>query len=125
MNGARRTWVVFTDQTDFFVLRWLRRGFRHCWILTHDGTHWISLDPLADRMELIGHYHLEKSFDLPLWLHTQGHTVLSVPERREPPPRTLPLRWLSCVEITKHFLGIRAFWVITPYSLYRYIQKGK
>ena len=31
---------------------------------------------------------------------------------------------INCVEIVKSLLGIRAFWIWTPYQLYKYIKKG-
>ena len=32
------------------------------------------------------------------------------------------VRHFNCVEVTKALLGIRRFWVFTPYQLYRYLH---
>jgi hypothetical protein len=61
-------WVVFTGQTDMYWLRFFKPGFRHCFVLLHDGTHWLSVDPLSNYMDIAIHNHLPASFDLPLWL---------------------------------------------------------
>lgn len=35
----------------------------------------------------------------------------------------MPLRLYSCVESVKHILGIRAGFVLTPWQLYRHLNK--
>ena len=116
-----RAWVVFTGKTELKRLRWLKRGFRHCYLLFHDGRGWYSFDPLAHCTEFAVHSQLEAGFDLPLWLARRGLTV--VPAAIEtPPPRPAPLMPFTCVEAVKRLLGIRDRRVFTPWRLYRYLS---
>ncbi|KAF0139569.1 MAG: hypothetical protein FD153_922 [Rhodospirillaceae bacterium] len=39
--------VVFCDNTDLWWLRFLKRGFRHCFVALCDGRHWVTIDPLS------------------------------------------------------------------------------
>ena len=112
-----RAYIVFSGETD---LRWLRvilrPGFRHCFVLLHDGRHWISLDPLACHFEVCVD-PVSPDFDLPRWLTAQGCTV--VPARLERRQRkAAPAMIFSCVEAVKRVLGLHRRFIITPWQLY-------
>jgi hypothetical protein len=113
-------WVVFSDETDLPYLKILRHGFRHCYLLMSDGQKWFSVDPLS-HMTQIGFHSFTEPFNLPLWLKSQGHTVVKV-ALEEPKERTSPLMVMTCVETVKRVLGIQNRWLITPWQLYRHIQ---
>ena len=115
-------WVVFSDDTDLFRLRCLKRGFRHCYVLFSDGQKWCSLDPLSHMTE-IGFHQFSSEFNLPLWLKSQGYTVVQVP-MKDPKAAPAPLMFMSCVETIKRLLGIHNRWVITPWQLYRHLRKN-
>ena len=72
-HNLSRGWVVFSGETE---LVWLRRllkpGFRHCYLLLHDGHRWLSFDPLANHSEITVHHDIAGNFDLPRWLSTRG-----------------------------------------------------
>jgi hypothetical protein len=119
----QRVWVVFTDETEIAWLRLLRRGFRHCFVLIHDGRHWITLDPLSHRTEVVVQ-EMPPAFDLPGWLKSQGHVVLRV-RAQEPARKPAPLMLFSCVEAVKRVLGVRARLVLTPWQLYKFLQKPR
>lgn len=117
---ARRAWVVFSGRCDLFWLRFLRPGFRHCFIVLHDGAHWITLDPLSNFTELSVH-DLPESFDLPGWLARRGHRVVKAEIRRDL-PRPAPFMVFTCVEAVKRVLGIHRFFILTPWQLYRHLE---
>ncbi|MGB1077272.1 MAG: hypothetical protein ACPG05_03115 [Bdellovibrionales bacterium] len=114
-------WVVFSDETDLWRLRFLKRGFRHCYVLFADGDKWCSIDPLSHVTE-IGFHQFSTTFNLPLWLKSQGHVVVQV-SMKEAAARPAPLMLMSCVEAVKRLLGIHNRWVITPWQLYRHLLK--
>lgn len=117
---APRAWVVFSGQTDLPWLRWLRPGFRHCFIVMHDGTHWMTVDPMLHRMEILVHRDLPRDFDLPRWLEKRGQTVIAAAidvTRRRP----APWRPFTCVEAVKRILGLHARFVLTPWQLYSHL----
>ena len=119
--AAQKAWVVFSGQTDLPWLRFLKPGFRHCYVLLNDGEHWISLDPLSCHTEIMVH-HLAPDFDLPAWLRKRNLRVV----RADITPQTVQAPWsvYSCVEAVKRILGLHDFWVMTPYQLYRRLTHG-
>lgn len=114
--------VVFVDDTQVKWLRWLHRGFRHCFIVVRSGRHWIACDPLCHYTalavlppchpaELISHFR------------QRGHSVIAT-TTRNPPPSLAPVRPFTCVEVVKRVLGLRAPWIFTPWQLFRHLSRG-
>lgn len=118
---ARTIWVAFSDETDLPFLRFLRRGFRHCFVVIYDGGHWISCDPLAHYTEL-ALVDVPETFDLLGWLRGQGMILVQVP-LMPLCPRVLPPMIFTCVEAVKRIIGLRAWWVFTPWQLYRALAR--
>ena len=117
----QRLWVVFTGQTDLRWVFWLKRGFRHCFVVMHNGSCWVSLDPLASHIEVMVQ-DIPADFDLPQWLKSQGHEVMEAsPARHDRPAPVMPL---TCVEFVKRILGVHKRFIFTPWQLYRYLQSG-
>lgn len=118
----QKVWVVFSDQTDIRWLKILKRGYRHCFVLIHDGMRWITLDPLSHRMEVVAH-DTPHDFDLPSWLSGQGFVVVRSRINEDDRPTPAPLMPFTCVEAVKRFLGIRSRFIITPWQLCEYLQR--
>ena len=112
--------VVFADHAGCAWLRFLRRGFRHCFVVLRAGSVWLACEPLKDRIEL-DVLRLPPEFDLAAFYGAQGHRVL---QGRRPPPRPrrpfVPAP-LTCVTVVKRLLGIHAPWVWTPWQLYAHL----
>ncbi|MCB1556899.1 MAG: hypothetical protein KDJ15_06255 [Alphaproteobacteria bacterium] len=127
-QGYQRAWAVFSGQTD---LRWLRlllrSGFRHCFVVIHDGARWILIDPLASYTD-IAVQPVAPDFDLPGWLAARGYRVVPAPLCRNC-RKQAPAMIYSCVEAVKRVLGVHKRGIVTPWQLYRYLteqnrQKG-
>ena len=121
MTGAAARFdalVVFTGEAEMRWLRLLKPGFRHCFVLLRRGGVWVELQPLAHCLRVSaggGDPAGEAFFSLAA---ARGWTV--IPARcRAPAPRLAPIRPLTCVEVVKRALGLRAPGVWTPWSLYR------
>ena len=116
-------WVAFTDQTDLAFLKILKRGFRHCFVLVHDGMRWISFDPLAGHTELMSYPELGAEFDFPAHLRRTGHTMVKVKnvQQDHKPSRMAPVMIHTCVEAVKRLIGVRGFFILTPWQLYRHL----
>lgn len=114
---APAAWVVFSDAPGMPLLRWLPRGFRHCFVLLNDGRHWIAVDPLAACTE-VEVLPLPAEADVPGWYRERGHAVVRAAVRREA-RRPAPLGPFTCVEAVKRVLGLRAPLVVTPGQLHR------
>ncbi len=117
---SQKAWIVFTNQTDLPWLKIFKQGFRHCFVLIHDGKSWISIDPMANYMEVVSH-DLPEDFDLPEWLEQHGHSVIPAKLTRNI-KRSAPIMIFTCVEACKRILGIHKLTILTPWQLYRYLE---
>lgn len=121
-KAHQNAWVVFTGETDWPWLRWLRAGFRHCFIIVNDGERWLSLDPLLNHTELQIYHHLPADFDLPEWLRSRGLRVMpALVDRRN--RRPAPMMLFTCVEAVKRVIGLHSRMILTPWQLYRHLEK--
>ncbi|MDG4574803.1 MAG: hypothetical protein P9C36_05865 [Defluviicoccus sp.] len=111
--------VVFTGMTGIRWLKALRAGFRHCFVVVFQGDTAIVCDPLSNQM-LLGSVRPATPAVVADWYCERGFTVVAT-EIREAPRRGARLRPLTCVEIVKRVLGIRAPFVLTPWQLYRHL----
>lgn len=121
MAEGQNAWVVFSGQTEISWLRFLKPGFRHCYVLLNDGERWTSIDPLSHVTEISVHHHVPVDFDLPGWLEARGNRVLKAPVRRDI-TRAAPFMLFTCVEAVKRVLGIHNRGVFTPWQLYRHLK---
>ena len=121
-HERQNAWVVFSGETDLPWLRFLRPGFRHCFVLLNDGRHWLSCDPLANKTEITVH-HVPADFDLPEWLSQRGQRVVRASVRAAP-RRCAPPMPFTCVEAVKRILGLHDRWIMTPWQLYRHLVVG-
>ncbi|PZQ48702.1 MAG: hypothetical protein DI551_01055 [Micavibrio aeruginosavorus] len=121
INEGQNAWVVFSGQTEISWLKFLKPGFRHCYVLLNDGERWTSLDPLSHVTEVSVHHHVPADFDLPGWLRTRGNRVVAAPMRRDV-AKAAPFMLFTCVEAVKRVLGIHKRGVITPWQLYQHLK---
>ena len=117
----RRAFVAFGGQTDLPWLRFLKPGFRHCFLVVEASDCWVVYEPLSHRTEMsviqAGH-----GFDPAAWLRHFNYTVL--PPVIETPPRTAaPWGPFTCVEAVKRVLGVRDSFVLTPWRLYEFLRE--
>ena len=111
-----RALVVFTGSSDLKRLRWLRRGFRHCFVAVSTASGWVIYDPLSHQTDL-GIVHGFSADELAGWYLNSGMRVIET-RVRAAPCRPAPLRPYTCVEAVKRVLGLHAPWVVTPWQLY-------
>lgn len=126
-DGAWGEWsrgvVVFADATDLWWLRLLRPGFRHCFVALAFPAGWVVVDPLSHRTG-VAHFPISQEFDLAQWYRERGLTVVTV-KNISTEKRIAPVLPYSCVESVKRILGIRATCVLTPWGLYRHLNKTR
>ena len=121
-SNHQTAWIIFTGKTDIWWLRFLKSGYRHCFIILNDGRRWMSIDPLAPYTDIQVYYHITPDFNLPNWLKEQGHTTLlcAVNKTHQKPA---PFMLYTCVESVKRILGLHCWRIITPWQLYKHLQK--
>ena len=117
----QNAWVAFTGKTDIWWLRFLKKNYRHCFVVLNDSKLWMSIDPLAPYTNIQIYDHIKSDFDLPDWLRGQGYEVVSA-RLNKTHKRPAPLMFYSCVESVKRIWGLHAWHVITPWQLYKYLK---
>jgi hypothetical protein len=112
------TIVVFTDQRQVRWLRWLRPGFRHCFVVVADDAgEWVACDWLMGR--LVFHvYGPQAPDDLVRRFLAEGHRVAALRRPRRRPSGCGWLRPMSCVEVVKQAVGLGGVRPLTPFGLW-------
>jgi hypothetical protein len=114
-------YLIYEDrQPGLWWQKFLKKGYKHVFAVRYDGFFWIKMDLT------IGYLDIEV---LPIHDRATISTVLKgqnvnyqyVEAWRKPRYRSIFAPW-SCVEAMKAMLGIRAWWVLTPYQLYKYCE---
>ena len=115
--------VVFSGAADLWWLRFLRPGFRHCFVALRFADGWVVVNTMAHQTE-VGLYPDAQPVSVARHYRARGMTVVACPVR--PAPRR-PLSWrpFTCVETAKRLLGLDAPWVLTPWQLYKHINHKK
>lgn len=113
-----RAIVVFTDGVGFRS-KLLKSGFGHCFCLVDDGQRWVMID--ADQGVPFIVASRESSFNVANWYRSYGHKVIETHQRKVAP--IAPLAVANCVGMVKALLCIRAPFVLTPYQLYRHLER--
>ena len=113
--------VVFCDGEKPDWVRLLRPGFRHVFVALRDGPHWLTVDPLCQRME-VQVQPVPPDMDLAAWFRAHGMTVVPATiDRSGTAPA--PVAPFTCVEAVKRVLGLRDRFVLTPWQLYRRLTR--
>lgn len=121
-TNQNKYWVVFTGKTDIWWLKFLKKEFRHCFVLMNDGRQWISIDPLSAFTDIQTYAHIDCTYDLPQWLMGQGYHVINASiniHHIKPAPFML----FTCVEAIKRILGVHQRTILTPFQLYKFLSK--
>ncbi|WP_135079869.1 hypothetical protein [Terasakiella sp. SH-1] len=115
--------VVYSDNSGLWWLRFLRPGFRHCFIILETDRGHVWVDPMSHHLtiKVLEGYELT---GLISWYHEMGMRVQSV-EIAQERAQAFPWAPMSCVEVVKRLLGIRDCFVQTPWQLYQYIKRTK
>ncbi|MDD4556771.1 MAG: hypothetical protein PHE89_05560 [Alphaproteobacteria bacterium] len=116
-------YVVFIDETSLWWLRFLKKGFRHCYLLFQidEGMTWVEANPMSNRFFFCTYSFCEK-VDYIAELKKQMNCEIILQKVENVGLKIAPLSFFSCVEFVKRSLGIHSFWTITPYQLYKKLK---
>jgi len=117
--------VVFKDDKATGPWRWLtRRGFRHVLLIGYspEWRVWVVYDPLFNGtfLQIADDTTIDAVID---GFERQGAVMLQVTTRR-PAKVIWTLPPLYCVDLVKMVLGVSAWWVKTPFQLYRHLLRA-
>ena len=117
-------WFIIFEHGDmpYWWAKYLQSGFRHCWALRWDGFNWIAYHPR------LGHTDIEilpyGSYDdiENICIDTNCSVIIHAKVFRESNRIRSP--WptaVTCVEQIKALLGVRKWFLFTPYQLFKYL----
>lgn len=128
METSKKTtvdwFIIFTQsRCKMWLMKFLKKNFSHVYAAKKSpgGQFWIIVNPLLPFLscELL----LVDQYPHPRLFVENGAVILPVKAyiKNE-------ARWafcvFNCVEVVKALLGIKSFWVFTPWQLYKYLTKG-
>ncbi len=125
-NSGKIAVVAFTDADRPRALRFLAKGFRHCFALVRSSGRWVLIDPLShwtDVALLAEAADGATAADMVRTLNARGLAAVAC-SVAEPARRGSWLAPYTCVEAVKRVLGIRAPLVLTPWQLFRFIGQS-
>lgn len=121
-------WVIFEHDNSIWWLRFLRRGFRHCYVIlefhTNEGTRfYVELNPMSNQIYAFIH-NSALEIDYISYLQKQEYIHICEFRFQASPLKCAPFSAFTCVEFVKRILGIHDFRIITPYQLYKKINNN-
>lgn len=123
-QGYRYPYAIigFGGELRYWWMKFLKKGFYHCFIALGNGIDWILIDNLSHFTDLI----ILKNINITKALKEKGYTIIQTTPTI-PPYSKAHLAPITCVETCKRFLGIKNRFIITPYQLYLFLlsKKGK
>lgn len=116
-------YVVFMDETSLWWLRFLKKGFRHCYLLVKldDGMTWLEINPMSNQL-FIEVYQFFESVDFIGDVKKVLSAEICEVNVENVGLKTAPLSFFTCVEMVKRVIGLHNRFVITPYQLYKKIN---
>ena len=118
----KRLYLVYEDKEPHWWSYFFKSGYKHVSAVIFDGLFWIKMDftlGYTDIDVLCYDWHdTIKDVTRDQDMITQYVEAWRKPRYRV---RSIFAPW-TCVEAMKSLLGIRAWWVITPYQLYKYCE---
>lgn len=117
-------YVVFEDNTNLWWLKFLKKGYRHCYILLRlqNTNLWLEINPMSNQLFLLLHADSLELDYISYLKNKKLSTVLEI-EIQDAPIKCAPIGFFTCVELVKRIIGIHSFFTITPYQLMNKIKK--
>ena len=119
-RDAVEWWLLYRDVSPNWWWRGLKPGFQHVQAIRREGPYWLRVDPHIEFTDI----ELVRS-SLPPHQLVPGTTCQRVVALRRLQRLRVPtiLAPATCVEQVKELLGIRAWWLVTPWQLFTYVRK--
>jgi hypothetical protein len=127
-SKTREWYVCYFPRTPYYRVAHLwKQGFRHVELTRPlqygpkpSDVMWLNLLPTFETLDV------EVSYDpRPPWVKVPEVTIQKVTAVRHTPSvrEWFHVGPVSCVEIAKFALGIKSFWIYTPWQLYKHIDR--
>ena len=114
--------IMFCDSTSLWFLKFLKGGYRHCFVAIKADTHWIVYEPLLRRTEIsiiknADSHYIRECFE------QLGCEVLGVSLNRKIPISRSLLSPFTCVKAVAKVVGVSTGIFCTPHQLYKRITQ--
>lgn len=122
-NGFTSLYVVFEDNVSLWWLRFLKPGFRHCYLLftLEDQQKLLKINPMSNQVS-IQILTLDSVSEVIHNLEREPFKTICRVHIHPAPLKCAPVMPFTCVEMVKRILGIHDFKIITPHQLYKKIK---
>lgn len=129
-EGKPYTFVVYNNgDKRYWWHRFLKPGFRHCFVVHFDGQVWMRIEKVFGFMEVQHIFDLDGfcvgRFNLKGYYSDMGYITQEVDIKRDSPENVRAKTLFapsSCVEIVKEFIGVGGL-AITPFQLYKQLER--
>ena len=114
-----RAIVLFHHDSNHPLRRFLKSGFRHCLVVVETGDYWVLIDPRdgMPKIEVVA----GATYDLAGFYRRNDY--MAVETNIVGGKLISPLALTNCVGAVKAILGIRKPFVVTPYRLFKFLEK--
>ena len=114
-------YLVYTDDADSpWFLRYLKKGYKHVYLVKFDGLFWIKLE------YTLGFQDIRV---LPYDMYDSIETIIGDEKYQKVTVRRKIKRYRtfiappSCVEAMKSVMGLREYFLLTPWQLFNYVEQ--
>lgn len=123
LEEVKEVYVVFVDDVTIWWLRFLKKGFRHCYLLVEldDGMTWLEVNPMSNRL-FLNVYKFVNEVEYTRVVENFFDVKVIKAEAKNVGLELAPIALFTCVETVKRVLGIHDRMVITPYQLYKKLK---
>ena len=124
--GFSEVYVVFENVTTLWWLRFLKPGFRHCYLLlvSKERHAVVLLNPKSNQIDVTLYTDCDSEEFVRNFSMHRGITLCRV-HVRPAPLKCAPFMAFTCVEFVKRVLGLHDFSIFTPYQLYKKIKNSR
>lgn len=119
----KKALVAFAGDSQIWWLRFLKKGFKHCFVVLISDGYSVVVDPVCLRTEICV-LPFTDADKLRALFESNNYKVVET-YVRSPDGVHPSLGLFSCVEVAKRVLGIHKFSIVTPYKLYIFLKNTK
>ncbi len=124
--GFSEVYVFFEDANSIWWLRFLKQGFRHCFVLliSREQKVAILLNPRSNQFDVQIFHNCDSDSIIRNFSLVDSRTIIRT-HLTQAPLKSAPIMFFTCVEFVKRLLGIHSISIITPYQLYKKIKNSR
>ena len=115
-------YVCFSNaKYNHWIQRILKTGYEHCYAfkVSPGGQFYITLNPTYSHLDVDLLPVTDENFNI----LTNGVKFVKVIVKYNPTQKRGGICHFNCVEVVKSLIGVKGFFIFTPYQLYKRVTK--